>query len=54
MRDGVFAIDFGRGKIHNGSRFVAQVEETVALEKPDLVVAVQLLMLPFRPELSPS
>lgn len=51
---GAFAIDFGRGKIHNGGRFIAQVEETVMLEKHDLVVAVQLLVLPFRPELGPS
>lgn len=36
-----------------GVRFIAQVGETVVLEKRDLVVALQLLMLPFRPELSP-
>lgn len=44
-------IDLGRGKIHNGGRCG---EETVVWENHDLVIAVQVLLLPFRPELGPS
>lgn len=47
-------IDLGRGQIHNGGRCATQGEETVVLENHDLVIAVQVLLLPFRPELGPS
>lgn len=39
---GAFAIDFGRGKIHNWGWFAAQLEEIVVLEKHDLVVAAPI------------
>lgn len=43
-----------------GVRFIMEAdvhhqgEETVVLENHDLVIAVQVLLLPFRPELGPS